>query len=308
MARTLSVVIPVRDQARTLSRLLKTLSSLVEPEGWQIELVAGYTESRDDTREVLERHQVRIVDSDRIGPSAARNSAARAASGEWLYFIDADACPADTNFFQRLVSAVEDLGETVTFGGPIRLWSGQKYNPVAFADHMACWPHWDTRRSEGKSWLFQPTVSLAISKQLFNELGGFNESIRVLEDYELQERLWRTESGQVHYLHDLVVEHTARGSPLRSLRHSWYWGLPHRDAFFARARHPYRFILMPGVRWIELPRLILNRTRAAFAAGWHVSPPMAVISAPFMLATVAVFCLGVFLGRGQPPEHRPAPV
>jgi len=58
---------------------------------------------------------VRIVESVSAGPSSARNDAAAWASGEWRWFIDADAWPAD-----RRISAANWRLEPCF--GPLEVW------------------------------------------------------------------------------------------------------------------------------------------------------------------------------------------
>ena len=126
--RTLSVIIPARNAARTISALLDAVLELSMPTGWDKEIIVGYTESSDETLQLIRDRPVKCAINDTIGPAAARNAAAKFATGELLYFIDADACPIGSVFFVRLIDSASrraQAGELGGFGGPILLAPAQ---------------------------------------------------------------------------------------------------------------------------------------------------------------------------------------
>ena len=53
--------------------LLETLRRLAPPPGWTVEIVPVYTDSRDDTLDVLKKSGLRFVHCEGVGVSAARN-------------------------------------------------------------------------------------------------------------------------------------------------------------------------------------------------------------------------------------------
>ncbi|MGH6945903.1 MAG: glycosyltransferase, partial [Kiloniellales bacterium] len=114
--RTLSVIVPVKDAAATLPKLLGRLTALQPPPGWRVEILAGLNPSRDESELLLRRHGVKVVRCNVLGPAAARNAAARAASGLLYYFIDADACPQGDDFYRRLIGYAIGLAKRGRFG------------------------------------------------------------------------------------------------------------------------------------------------------------------------------------------------
>ncbi|MEE4186794.1 MAG: glycosyltransferase [Gammaproteobacteria bacterium] len=313
--RILSIVIPVRNQPGTLAKLLEALDKLVMPEGWQIEIICVDNASTDSTPAVIERHGARYLREERLGPSHARNRGAAAAAGELLWFIDADALPAADDFLLQLVSAVAELGDFGGIGGPIVLPAEQRRNPIAFADHMACWSAWHPRRPTAES-DFQPT-SLVVRRSVFEAVGGYDTGLRVLEDWDLQHRLIRSRRiaegpeaplRPIWFLQNLPVAHYARSSILRSLRHSWYWGLPSRVGWLQRDGIDVRPLERPVLRWLAWPRLLWQRVQHPLRTGWRTSRVSAVLSAPFLVLTLAAWTTAVIVGRGQPEDDRFAPV
>jgi len=312
--RLLSIIIPVKNQARTLNELLKSLSSQQQPPGWDVEIICVDNGSTDATPGVIARYPVTGIIEATLGPSVARNTGANQARGELFWFIDADAWPVDNDFLVKLVDTADELGEFCGFGGPILLPPSQYYNPIAFADHMVCWSAWSRLRPTGPS-DFQPT-SFVVPGHLFKLVGGFDTSLRVLEDWDLQTRLRRagksaddTEDLPMYFIRSLPVNHSARSSLWRSFSHSWYWGLPSKEAWLGRGSQVVsRRLDRPALRWLELPRLFINRLRGPLFVAWHESRPRTLLSLPFLLATVLVWSVALIVGKGQPSPDRAAPV
>jgi len=298
--RTLSVIIPVKNGAATLPALLDSLYRQAKPPGWIIEIVAGYTASRDDTLRILRERAVSVAESRVPGPSAARNAAVRKSTGALLYFIDADAAPVGDDFLVRLVRAaarLEKLGRLGAFGGPIRLDPAQRRNPVAVADHFACWFNWSDKRPTQRTTLFQPTVSLAMPRAIYRALGGFDESILVLEDFALQARLL-AHGFRLYFVNELQVVHRARGSPAKSWRHSWSWGAPYQANYLAKAgSRELRFPLGSRLFCLNLPFIFARRMKLVMRAARRVSDRQALLASPLIAATVFAWALAVVVGE-----------
>lgn len=306
--QTLSVIIPVRNAVHTLPALLDCLLELRTPPGWKKEIIASYTESRDDTLKVLESRAVKIVRSETLGPSAARNAGVRVATGSVFYFIDADARPVGDDFLVRLIHLAEKLGSQegfAGFGGPILLEPSQSNNPIAQADHFACWFNWIQLRNDQRTTLFQPSVSLVMMRSAFESLGGFEERIRVLEDFDLHQRA--LSAGYYFcFVQNFAVTHRARGTLLKSWRHSWYWGAPYRSAYLAKV--PDANLRIPlDSRWfcLNLPFVFLRRMRLVLGSARRVSVGRTLVSLPFIALTVFSWSLAAVLGGGQPSPDKP---
>jgi len=312
--KCLSVIIPVRNQSVTLDELLGTLTGLPAPEGWDVEIICVDNNSDDGiTPGIIASHDVTGLCEKRLGPSHARNTGARASRGELLFFIDADANVVHEDMFTRIVDKAEELGEFAFFGGPILLPPKQMNNPIAFADHMACWSGWAANRYEGES-VFQPTACI-IQRKWFEKVGGFRSDIRVLEDWDLQTRLCEAPDEGAEppklsgwFFNSVPVYHSARSSLFRTLKHSWYWGLPSRDAWLQPRPGHFEHLTTPVRRWLYLPLLFRMRMHDPLRCGWRVSKVRAILSLPFLALTVLVWTVAVIVGKGQPGDDQYAPV
>ena len=315
VARTLSIIIPVRNQPETLDDLLTGLDAQQVPEGWAVEVICVDNNSTDHTADVIRRHNTVYLLETTLGPSVARNSGAAASVGELLWFIDADAVPLGSDFIKKVVQTADELGDFGGFGGPILLPHSQRNNPVAFADHMACWSAWHQWRPTEQSG-FQPT-SFLVRRSVFEEVGGYDTEIRVLEDWDLQLRIENSRAlteGEgaprrpIWFVSSLAVSHSARSSLVRTLKHSWYWGLPSREGWLERSGLPVMQYERPFRRWLALPGLLLLRARHPVYVAWKTSRVRALLSAPFLFLTLLVWAIAVIVGKGQPDADQLAPV
>jgi hypothetical protein len=313
--RTISIIIPVRNQPETLDALLTALDEQVCPEGWGMEVVCVDNNSTDHTADVIRRHGVVYLLEMTLGPSIARNTGAAASVGELLWFIDADAAPLGNDFVSRIISTADELGDFGGFGGPILLPDSQRNNPIAFADHMACWSAWNASRPTEHSG-FQPT-SFVVRREVFEAVGGYDTQLRVLEDWDLQLRIERsrqlTEGPEapmrpIWFVQSLGVAHTARSTLMRTIKHSWYWGLPSREGWLERSGISARHLERPVLRWLGLPRLFLGRAVHPLKTAWRESPWRTLFCLPFLLFTLLVWSIAVIIGKGQPEDNRIAPV
>jgi GT2 family glycosyltransferase len=241
-----SVVVPARDAARTLPRALPALAALT-PAADEIVLVDNG--SRDDTRRLLEafaasRRNVVVLHEPRPGASVARNTGARAATGDVVAFTDADCCPR-TDWLAGLTAPLADGTLGAVAGrltstpptGVIETFSSLfTLQAPAVASRHTRWTPW----AGGF-----PTANLAVRRELLlHRLGGFDESVAIYgEDYDLCARLYAT-GAAIAYAPDAVVEHQHRVALRPMLRQAFGFGRSH--AWLMR-RH------VRGL-WLDLPR------------------------------------------------------
>jgi glycosyltransferase involved in cell wall biosynthesis len=174
-----SVIIPTHNP--DLDKLRLCLTSLPDCE---ILLVENPEDTSRVSEFLLSLSGKRIVHlSSDLGANKARNVGARAASGDVLIFIDDDIV-VPTNFVETHVAA-HLIYKPGVIGGPVEL------------EYESARPNWMTKDFEGylarvdfehtrgmayevfKAWpLHVPIVSanMSIRKDIFNDLGGFDES------------------------------------------------------------------------------------------------------------------------------------
>ena len=149
-----------------------------------------------------------LVISAQATPAQARNAGVRTAHGEIIAFTDAD-CVAEENWIDNLMKHVAN-GKMV--GGPNILQHPARSMITDAIDSVLS----SYLGSGGSSQFLSikkvsevshlATCNMAISKKLFEEIGGFNEDLRYVEDVEFAIRL-REKGYEIIYVPEAKVHH-----------------------------------------------------------------------------------------------------
>jgi glycosyltransferase involved in cell wall biosynthesis len=136
----ISIIVPAYNEERLLPAALshiKESSRVLSDRGWEIELIVCDNNSTDRTVEVAREKGAIMVFEPVNQISRARNRGAAVASGDWLWFIDADSFPS-AHLFRRTAEEIETglllaIGTTLEFddvpwvvraiAGVWKLWS-----------------------------------------------------------------------------------------------------------------------------------------------------------------------------------------
>jgi GT2 family glycosyltransferase len=199
-ARRVSVVIPAYNAAGFLAATLQSVADQTTPPG---EVVVVDDGSTDATVEIARCFGAKVLSVANAGPSAARNAGTNAASGEFIAFLDAD----DIWVPEKLAVQLAGLG---AFGRPAfsftdyRMFDDQ--GPRRRTSELRGTPAFrkiagNLRRSRivlttrgNRPLLYDsyiPPSSVLIRKADVLAAGGFDETLRVTEDYEFFLRLFR---------------------------------------------------------------------------------------------------------------------
>jgi GT2 family glycosyltransferase len=138
-----------------------------------------------------------------------RNVGVRAATGEVIVFTDSG-CVPEVHWLERLLAPITDQGETVTCG-PARSGTPSIYSG----------PRWwgsTTARYVNEA----ATINLAFRRELFDTVGGFDESFGAAEDLDFTWRL-RHSGHRLRWVPDAVVR-PEWGTTQRQLRRSVVYG------------------------------------------------------------------------------------
>ena len=179
MLPLVSFVIPVKNSASRLQRLLATLVANDYPREL-IEILVVDNESTDASAQVAMDGGATVVRSSARSVAAVRNSAARDAHGSILAFIDAD--HEINREWIRTAVDVLSAGGVGAAGAPY------------LTEPSPTWVqrHYDAMRSrvvarEEVQWL--GSGNLAIKKSVFDAIGGFDASLTACEDVDLCNRV-----------------------------------------------------------------------------------------------------------------------
>jgi glycosyltransferase involved in cell wall biosynthesis len=305
----LSVIIPVRNQAGPLSRLLDRLRHQAIPPDWLVEVIVVDNSSTDQTAAVIKASPFTYVLCTELGSGAARNAGVRASRGSLLYFIDADTLPGSDEQFVTLIQIAMRIGPDRfgAFGGAVVIPPNQRWNPIAIADHWACWFNWHPGRKPQRTKLFQPGLSLVATRRAFDAVGGFDNSLTIMQDMEFQHRLMK-HGFAIYFTPRLVVMHEARGSLWRSWRHSWSWGGPFRERYLPTVPdYGLKYPLGDPRFFRNLVPLFRRRFRMVTRIARANAKWQAVYCYPFLAATIFAWAYAVVGGR-EPTHEQHSPI
>ncbi len=178
-----SVIIPTYNRA---AMVREAVESVFRQTFVDFQLIVVDDGSTDDTSEALSPFRPRLtyLYQAHRGVSAARNLGIEAALGRWIAFLDSDdlwlpeKLKAQVEFFRQNPEARVNQTEEIWIRKGRRVNPKKKHKKISgdlFAPSL-------------KLCLVSPSAVM-IEKALFNDLGGFDESLPACEDYDLWLRI-----------------------------------------------------------------------------------------------------------------------
>lgn len=194
----ISIIIPALNEERYITKTLEAVRELHYPQD-MFEIILADNGSTDRTREIAQSFGARVIECPKRGVSLARNLGAREAKGTILAFLDADCVPQPDWLEQALRSVCE-----------IRSITGAEYGVPDDAGWIE--RAWFTQGSLIREEVTHINAgNMIVPKDLFNEIGGFDESLVSGEDYEFCARA-RTGRG-VPTIADSKIKVVHLGNP-----------------------------------------------------------------------------------------------
>lgn len=278
-----SLIIPCYNEEIRITRLLQCLVDQTYPlEDMEVILADGM--STDRTRALIETFQkqhplpkINIIDNPQRTIPAALNLAIKASSGKLIVRMDAHTLPAKDYVVLSVQAFDEGKGQDV--GGVIDIapgsdtWIGKAIavatrHPLGVGDAKYRW---------AKIAGYADTVAFGTyARKTFDEIGFYDESLLVNEDYELNSRL-RAAGGRIWI--DPAIRATYYSRPdLSSLASQYFiYGF---YKYHMLKRHP------GTLRWRQAlpPLFVLGILMLLlFAAFWHIAAILLLIVVAFYL-------------------------
>jgi len=171
----LSIIIPTLNEEDYLPIVLE---SIVKQQGVDYEIIIADAGSTDATLAIAHKYNCIVAPGGL--PAAGRNNGAQVAKGDILFFLDADALLSD-NFLRDSLDEFSrrnlDFASFCLHPIPLKWYSyflvNTFYNKMILAlEHIR--PH--------------GAMGMIVKKDLFEKLGGYDETITIAEDHELARR------------------------------------------------------------------------------------------------------------------------
>ena len=189
----LSLIIPAHNSSQTLPRLL---DSIDQERIKNLEIIIVDDSSTDNTEKFFNNSHAPVRGNyyfyrlkKNLGPAHARNYGAQKANGEVLVFLDADVVVMPGTLKEVVRIFTEDKYKVAATG----VWDKKQEGISFFPKFKALrdWSYWvNERKADSYYYLFSTRIA-AIRRDVFLQLGGFNESFRGadVEDIEFTYRL-----------------------------------------------------------------------------------------------------------------------
>lgn len=213
-----SVVIPCYNQARFLAEAIESVLSQTHAGAEVIVVDDGST---DNPASITNQFpQVKLIRQENKGLSAARNTGWRDSSGDIVIFLDAD---------DRLRPHAIELGAAFLQAHPECAFAAGGYQKITEEGDLLGPPILSkVRRDHYREFLKTNFIGMhaavAYRRSILEEFGGFDESLRACEDYDLYLRI-----ALLHpiYCHDhIIAEYRHHGSNMsRNPEFMLHWAL-----------------------------------------------------------------------------------
>lgn len=224
-----SIVIPVYNGEGTLDKCLDGLSRCLDGRS---EVILVDNNSTDQSLELCQNFQKRyqngkitVLTQKKRGAAAARNAGAARARGDWILFTDADCIPSShwisdyrTHFDKDGIGAVAGCIKPHPPTNPVQMTLALFALPQNQQDII----HHSHTPTRG----LYPTANLAVRKDLFGKVGGFDEGLTYGEDRELCHKIYKS-GHKIKVVADSVVSHIHRNTITEMLKQSYGYGTVH---------------------------------------------------------------------------------
>jgi cellulose synthase/poly-beta-1,6-N-acetylglucosamine synthase-like glycosyltransferase len=280
---SVSIIIPAWQERGTLEQCIASLELVDYPE-YEVVIVAGGPDGTYRAAvEACEGYEhFRLLEQQPRGKNAALNAGVRAASGEVIVLLDADSQLAP-GWLPALVAPI---------GGVIRATTG---NPVPLRPTLTALTEQMERIAAADIYgavVLQGSGSIAIDREVIEEIGGFPEDVLVGVDWDLNARL--AARGVARACCPDAFVYTDRPATWREYwRNEVRWRRAHLTSLF-RLRAYFlhdigsiiRSFYLYGLAWFSI--LLTCGTIAAVLLGSPQSPATIVIIWALFVAWLAL--------------------
>ena len=238
----ISIVIPTYNRPEKLKECLESLTELEYPRD-SYEVIVVDDGSKISLESVVENFEnqieITLLKQKNAGPATARNTGAKQAKGEFLAFTDDDCKPAP-DWLNQIAACFAKKPDCLIGGKTINILSE---NPFSTASQELINYLYSYYNRDPEQATFFASNNIAISKQRFHEIGGFDTTYprAAAEDREFCDR-WLQYGNQMIYVPEVNVYHAHKLTLSSYWKQHFFYG---RGAFCfhqVRAKRAHREI------------------------------------------------------------------
>ena len=215
-----SVIMPAYNAEKTIKACI---DSILDQTYDNYEIIVVDNNSKDETKGILQSYKDKIsfLTEEKQGSFAARNNGVRNSRGEILVFIDSD-CTVENNWLEKLTEPIRLEAEVAAYGGSVDVeetrWSKMEY----LCEESII----DGFSKEGYIEIGD-TKNFAITRGVFDDVGGFDESFEWSGDNDFGLRIVE-QDYKIRLAEGAKVKHRFKATLGRIVRNKFrhgFWGV-----------------------------------------------------------------------------------
>ena len=178
-----SVIIPTYNRKHTLKRAIKSVYMQSLP---PFEIIVVDDGSNDGTKEWVRQKypNVKYIYQENSGVSSARNKGIKIARGDWIALLDSDDEWLPNKLNKQIDKIKSNLDVKILHSNEIWIRNGLRVNQMK-------------KHKKFGGYIFEKCLdicrispsSVMLKKEIFDDIGTFDESLKVCEDYDLWLRI-----------------------------------------------------------------------------------------------------------------------
>lgn len=208
----ISIVIPTYCEEKTLPKLLKSIQDqIIGP----YEVIVADAQSPDKTREIAKKYGCIVVEGGKV--AVGRNNGAKAATQEYLLFLDADTrLPTNTTLIRAFSDFLQSESDIASTG-----YLPEKEGATVFGYYFSgfIFAIWNLLR-DVQSIVQVPSIEggafILVKKTVFSHLGGFRLDLNVGEDKDFFGRAGKYKYKYRHLKEDVFTSTRRYESPKKA--------------------------------------------------------------------------------------------
>ncbi len=207
----LSVVIPAYNESQFIGETIQAVGQAMHDAGISsYEIIVADDDSTDDTAEIARSLDAKVVKSGKRNIGATRNRGAESAEGGYLLFVDADTLINSQNVLEMMLAFENGFiggGTTVHWSEPCGKWT--------INVGLGLW------NRVSKLFSLPAGSFLFVTREAFQNAGGFDEEFFVSEELQLAKKLKRL--GRLTILKTPIVTSPRKAHQFTGWEFFWFF-------------------------------------------------------------------------------------
>lgn len=251
----ISVVIPLYNKEKSIAATLESVCAQTYTDFEVLVVNDGSTDNGADIAAKYPDARIRVINKENGGVCSARNRGIQEAKSKYVAFLDADDL-WENDYLSEQVRMIEDFPEAAMWGlNFAEMYQGKlvRYLPSGYESGYRGYVE-DYFGMRGRRSDLYCSSSVVIRRDVFDEVGAFDERVRYGEDNDMWWRIIAThpvafyDEYKAYYILD--SENRALSKPHRLIYDVEYYVDKFRSPMFRQNKVFYRWVNQRSAQWI----------------------------------------------------------